>query len=300
MLEVVFDQSASISLLMGQKYGKGVFPEDKGTPGFLAYGWEISSEEDLEAMQDEWLAEERENWEKAVPLGGKASDIFCFDMVLNIGGIDDSVFEEERKRVFKRFDYTEIDEIEPRMKKYRQRLIEFCLLVQDGEPVRIWHGQGAEEMCGLLWLCHEMVRRGLPLDKLHLARLEKLRSTEIREGEWGKLAGDQTLIESEEVRFYASQWEALKEANAMLRVAVNGCVLSATEDFYDELISREIEKMDREFRQPKLVGRLLDQEIGVRDLWIAYRLDRFVAHGLLEVVAVDHECPWIRILKRKD
>lgn len=302
MLEVVFNESASISLMMAQKYGKGPFPKNRGLPAFLSYGWEISSEEDMEEIRDNWLVEERENWEKAEPLGGNGSDIFCFDMLLNIGCIDESVFDKERQSVMQRFDYAGPDETESRLKKCQQGLTDFCLRVKDGEPVRIWHGQDTEDMCGMLWLCYEMVRRNLPLDKVNFVKLpdEILSTREIPEEKWYQYAGLQTLIAEEEIQFYASQWEALKAADAPLRVVVNDCVLSATEDFYDERIWQEIEKVETVFSQPKLIGRLLDTGIGIRDSWIRYRLDRFVATGMLEVVAVDHECSWIRMLRRKE
>ena len=107
-------------------------------------------------------------------------------------------------------------------------------------------------------------------------------------------------MDQEEIQFHASQWDAMIEANAPLRVVVDGCVLSATEDFYDEMIWQEIEKTEEEFSQPKLIAKLLDLRIGIRDSWISYRLDRFVETGALKIVAMDHECPWIRVLKRKE
>ncbi len=301
MLEVVFNESASISLMMAQRYGKGPFPEDHGIPAVMFYGEQKPSEEELEKMRVDWLAKEREKWEKAVPLGGKGTDIFCFDLVLNIGGIGDD-FVEERKRVLHRFDYTEIDVAGRRIKETLDRMEAFCQRVEDGEPVRIWFGRGVEDMCGMLWLCHEIVSRGLACDEIYAVKLpeEKLSSDEVRDEEFCQFAQLQTLMEREEIQFYASQWEALKAANAPLRVAVRDCVLSATEDYYDVLIWKEIEKMDGEFQQTKLIGRLLDKGMDIRDSWLTYRLNRFVEQDKLELVAVDHECSWIRILRRKE
>ena len=301
MLEVVFNESASVSLMMAQKYGNGDYYMKGSTPGFAFYGGSEPTEEEIEKLKSDWMREEEEKWAKAVPLGGSKADIFCFDLLLQIGGVG-ADFMEERRRVLRRFDYLEPEDLDRHIKDRLERLETFCQRVKDGVEVRIWYGQDAEERCGVLWLCHEMCRRKLPLDKVNFVELpnEKLNTREIDDAEWYHLASLQTLMDQEEIQFHASQWDAMIEANAPLRVVVNGCVLSATEDFYDEMIWQEIEKAEEEFSQPKLIGRLLDLRIGVPDSWISYRLDRFVETGALKIVAMDHECPWIRVLKRKE
>lgn len=298
MLEVVFGQNVDINLMMAQRYGEGPFPEGR-LPGFVFYGEENPSQEEKEKVYADYLAKEREKWENTVPIGGNKNDIYGFDLILDIGGIGDN-FVEERKRVMHRFDYAEPDQAERRIKENLERLEAFCQRVYDGEKVRLLFGCKAEDMCGMLWLCYEMIRHDLPLDKVNFIKLpgEKLSAGELRDAEWSQYAALQTLMKREEIHFYASQWEALREANAPLRVVANGCVLSATEDFYDEAIWQEVEKQEIDFYQTRLIGRLLDQRIGIRDSWISYRFDCFLDAGRLELVAVDHECPWIRILRK--
>lgn len=298
MLEVVFGQNTDVSLMMAQRYGEGPFPEGR-LPGFMFYGKEEPSQEEKEKLYSDYLAIEKAKWENTVPLGGNKSDIYGFDLILDIGGIGDD-FMEERKRVLHRFDHAELDQAERRIKENLERLEAFCQRVCDGEAVRFWFGRKSEDMCGLLWLCYEMVRRDLPLDRVNFVKLpgEKLSAGELRDAVWSQYAALQTLIEPEEILFYASQWEALRDTNAPLRVVVNGCVLSATEDFYDEAIWQEVEKQDGDFYQTKLIGRLLDQGLGTRDSWLSYRFDYFLEADKLELVAVDHECPWIRILRK--
>ena len=301
MLEVVFNESASVSLRMAQRYGNGDFYLKGHVPGFMFYGGKRPSKEEQEKLKDQWLRKEQEKWEKAVPLGGKGTDIFCFDFVLNLGSIGDS-FVEERKHVLKRFSYEAEDTAERRIRTALEQLEVFCQRVKEGEEIRIWFGNNAEELCGMTWLCHELIRRALPCNKVNFIRLPegKLNSDEVEDHLWCEFAELQTLMEPETIQFHASQWEALMESDAPLRVAVDGCVLSAMEDFYDEIIWREIEKMEDEFSQPKLIGRLLDSGIGIRDSWIGYRLDYFLEVDRLELIAMDHECPWIRVLKRKE
>lgn len=301
MLEVVFNESASVSLRMAQRYGNGDFYLKGHVPGFMFYGGKRPSKEEQEKLKEQWLRKEQEKWEKAVPLGGKETDIFCFDFVLNLGDIGEH-FIEARKHVLKRFGYEEEDVVERRMRTALEQLEVFCQRVANGEETRVWLGNNAEELCGMTWLCHELIRRKLPCDKVNFVSLpkEKLTSGEVEEHMWCEFAKLQTLMNPEEIQFHASQWEALKAADAPLRVAVDGCVLSATEDFYDEVIWQEIEKIEVEFSQPMLIGRLLDSGIGIRDSWIRYRLDYFLEVNRLKLVAMDHECPWIRMLRRKE
>ena len=299
MLEVVFGQNVDISLMMAQRYGEGPFPEGR-LPGFMFYGDKEPSQEEKEKLYSDYLTEEREKWENTEPLGGNKNDIYGFDLILDIGGIGDA-FIEERNRVMHRFDYAEPDQAERRIKENLERLEAFCQRVCDGAAVRLWFGRKSEDMCGMLWLCYEMVRRDLPLDKVNFLKLpeEKLSVGELSDEEWSQYAALQTLIEPEEIQFYARQWEALREANAPLRVVANGCVLSATEDFYDGAIWQEVEKQEGDFYQTRLIGRLLDQGIGNRDSWFSYRFDYFLEADKLELVAVDHECSWIRILRKR-
>ena len=89
MLEVVFNESASVSLMMAQKYGNGDYYMKGSTPGFAFYGGSEPTEEEIEKLKSDWMREKEEKWAKAVPLGGSKADIFCFDLLLQIGGLLD-------------------------------------------------------------------------------------------------------------------------------------------------------------------------------------------------------------------
>ena len=43
----------------------------------------------------------RQTWGDTIPLGGKSSDIYCFDMALSVGDISDNGIGERRKDVLK-------------------------------------------------------------------------------------------------------------------------------------------------------------------------------------------------------
>ena len=54
-------------------------------------------EAQIQAQEQEHIA-----WENAIPLGGKSSDVYCFDMALSVGDISDNGIGEQRKNVLKK------------------------------------------------------------------------------------------------------------------------------------------------------------------------------------------------------
>ncbi len=87
MLEVTFSESACGSLKVAQHYGEGKYRG--GAFGFIATHKDGSglSEPELERLRREADARARRAWEQAVPLGGRAADVFCFDLALSVGNI---------------------------------------------------------------------------------------------------------------------------------------------------------------------------------------------------------------------
>jgi hypothetical protein len=58
------------------------------------------------------------------------------------------------------------------------------------------------------------------------------------------------------------------------------------EDFYDPLLLQKIEQLHREkgeFGVGRLVGGVLESQIGVWDSWLTYRISKMIEAGLLEV-----------------
>ena len=100
MVEIVFSESACGSLKIAQTYGRGKY-RGSAISVFIRHenGSVPSSNEmkeaPLQAQEQECIA-----WENAIPLGGKSSDVYCFDMALSVGDISDNGIGEQRKNVF--------------------------------------------------------------------------------------------------------------------------------------------------------------------------------------------------------
>ena len=62
----------------------------------------VPSSDEMKKAQLQAQEQERIAWENAIPLGGKSSDVYCFDMALSVGDISDNGIGEQRKNVFKK------------------------------------------------------------------------------------------------------------------------------------------------------------------------------------------------------
>lgn len=310
MLEIVFNHSAYVSMMIAQDYGKGPYQDHGGIPGMMFYGAidtenpeKAFDETELAAIREEWKKEDRRKWEEAVPLGGKKSDVFGFELFLSMGKIADVDFEAERKAFMRTFADVELEWIgkENRLNKAKADLETVCQRIAEGQEARIWYGRIADDVCGMLWLCDQIHRRNLPCDRLYFIKLpdEKLGCGDVCAEEWHKYLSLQRPLTEELVKDFAQQWRSLQAEDAALRAVINGRALSVSEDFYDALIQHELDQADDKFSQSWLIGRILDKyPIGLGDTWIRKRLDKQIAEGKLEIVEMDPDCSWIRTLRK--
>lgn len=77
MIEAVFCENAAVSLKIAESYGRGEFQGSSAIGIFVhnSDGRQPTVEE-LRQAQQELEALERQRWEAATPLGGKASDVY--------------------------------------------------------------------------------------------------------------------------------------------------------------------------------------------------------------------------------
>ena len=100
---------------------------------------------------------------------------------------------------------------------------------------------------------------------------------------------------------YALEWRRLQEENAPLRVVLNGQLVSAPEDIYDEFILRELAVRKDEFLEAYLIADVMGKyQLGIGDAWLALRIETMVQKGILEVVkAAPEDGPVYRRMLRK-
>lgn len=317
-MEIVFQNSAAISLGFAQTYGKG--PYQSGAIAYMYHredGGE-GSEEEIARMQEEWEKQEREKWERAVPLGGKRADVFAFPLDFDIGdiqkdGIDAARFRELQKQSRFLCGREPLSTAEQIFENARNNLETIRKRMAEGEAARIWYSDAPEEMCGMIWFLAQVFSWGSMAQvfgvKLPLWIWEDGEEDvtaysgwkDVSAGEWHQYLHLQKEVPWTLVTYAAQRWKELQAENAPLRVVINGRVQSAAEDFYDVFIKKEIGAQEEVFWEGKLLAAMLQKMYGVKDDWIARRITDMIQKGELEVLPMaKEEWPHDRLLKQKN
>ena len=161
MIEIVFGESACGSLKIAQTYGKGKYRGSAVSVFMRHEDGSVPSSDEMKEAQIQAQEQEHIAWENAIPLGGKSSDVYCFDMALSVGDISDNGIGEQRKNVLKKMlsvwfvedlDY----QVEEKIQKIKTTLSSVIERYVAGEEVRIWYSYNPDELCGMYWLMKQL------------------------------------------------------------------------------------------------------------------------------------------------
>ena len=225
-------------------------------------------------------------------------DVFCFADDLSMGNIENVLSEKRLDSIGK----TSLETIQ-NTKETLNLLIQKC---QSQEAIRIWYSNYPNEYCGMCWLIYELKKRMAKLPQIFLILLPNQVESEntIRKYMgWNEVHSKKLhnflSLQKEAIPAFidsaAFEWEKLQKENTMLRVCINGTIQSVPENFYDFFIEKEMAKMDDEFYEPALMGNVLGKyQLGIRDTWIAIRMDKMIEEGKLVVIKKGNR----RILKK--
>ena len=157
MVEIVFSESACGSLKIAQTYGRGKYRGSAISVFIRHENGSVPSSNEMKEAQLQAQEQECIAWENAIPLGGKSSDVYCFEMFLRGGVISDNEIGEQRKNVLKKMlsvwfvedlDY----QVEEKIQKIKTTLSSVIERYVAGEEVRIGYSYNPDELCGMSWL----------------------------------------------------------------------------------------------------------------------------------------------------
>jgi hypothetical protein len=161
MIDIVFSDSACGSLKMAQNYGKGQY-QGGCMSIFISHddGSEPTKEE-VETARREEEKKARLAWESAIPMGGKTSDIYGFNLMLSVGDISENQPGIKRKLTLENL-YSVYPNDEGRraaeeiLKSANENLKTIHERVAAGEALRIWYSNQPDEICGFYWFMNQL------------------------------------------------------------------------------------------------------------------------------------------------
>lgn len=318
MIEIVFGDSTCGSLKMAQSYGRGKYQSGAIGVSLSHDDGRPVTEKEIEDARREYDEKNRLAWENATPLGGKAADVYEFNLNLSVGNIAEIKLGPERQGVLEQMHSSFPNEnkhqvVQEMLNRAKNNLEIVCERVSAGEDLRIWYSNQPDELCGIYWFMAQLNQMKEQCGQIYMIKLPEWESDEknhiirrvswgeVAPGEWGRYLPLQVRVSPTVCKSFAFHWRMLQNENAPLRAMLNGQLVSVSETIYDAYITREIAAEAEEFNEAKIIGRVLGKyQLGISDYWVALRIEEMIQEGKLEIVT---EAPknypiYHRILKK--
>ncbi len=290
MIEVVFGESSGGAIKIAKKYKNSSQPAASAI-GFI--GKQPTKEEYEEFQLD--IAEMR----KGEPIGGDSSEVVCLPFMFDIGDIKEPVCSDLRKEIicrmysaadgeFKDSDFYSVFE------EYKNELGKLKNFAESGAEFRIWYSDAPYSMCGFYFVCDFLKNYKCKISaiKMPLYVTEYFKNThritswgEVDPSKFYKFLPFEKELSDAEINYISEVWNKLREENNPLRVLISGIVVGADENFYDDIIRKEIIKLQPEFSIGKLIGKILNKySFGIGDFWYASRIKKMIENGELKLI----------------
>lgn len=287
MIEIVFNELSYNTLKHAQKYGEGNYP---GGYAYITYYNEdhtLMTESEAEEALRKAEEEEKKCWDAATPLGGNPDNVFDLSLKLNIGDI--SMLNDLDKRIDS-LDSFQYDQENYSIGEYERGIHEAALeylktiidRIKAGENARIWYSKTAEETLGFQWLMWNFRAQNVPFENLIVKATDSWKKMKIKD--WHKHVQENQPFTKTMMDDMASEWEHHMSENAGLRVMEGGKVISASMDFYDEIIIEKAKSLEAEFQENWLIGLVHEAEPELPHYWIYTRIEEMILEGKFALV----------------
>ena len=245
------------------------------------------------------------------------SDVLPLDLHLNYGSLDGDIIETQTKRnvdTLKWFykDITE-NELQKEYKKelkkaYKaQELLKTFLL--EGQEIRLWLSNNANDRCGLYWFCNFAKEYENKISIISCPGYEydsiKNKTTENRN--WASFSNPYFMAEfteksqvlnKNEILAYSQTWEYIVKENAPLRILVDDSIVGVEESFFDNAILSFVstEPKSQSFVMGKMLGKW---QGGCDAAFISERIEHLIESSKIKVCEEkvdDNDCYWPRTI----
>lgn len=300
MIEVLFSASEGFSMRLAKNYSGSDYKA--GTVGI------IGGKGKSKGMKLRRLPEGK-------PVGGNKEDVVYVDMCLDIGDLSRPIDSGYRKKLIMSLDkmpYSneadfDIEYYEDEWKRHTAQLYRLQELIHQKEAFRIWYSDNPYSLCGFYFMCSILQNQGCQVttiklpdhkESLDLNMPQASSWREISEEEMYKFLPLEKQLTDLEIQFYANRWNELKEGKSALRVIIDGELRGVSEDYYDDIIRKEIP--DGKFKLAKVIEKLMVKyPRGPIDAWYTMRILEMINNGELNMIKKDKEAIYSSTIEKK-
>lgn len=247
----------------------------------------------------------------------KSDVVLTLDLHLNYGYLDCDIIEEQTKRNVETLKYfyktiTEKElqkEYKSDLKKAKQAQETLKGFLADGQEIRLWLSNNANDRCGFYWFCNLAKDYDNDISVVWCPGYEyddiKHKVTENRN--WpsfsnpyfvARFVDDARPIVRAELLAYAETWGYLVKENAPLRILISDSIVGVDKSFFDNVILGFVSNAPK--TQGNIMGEMLGKWRGACDIaFISERIEHLIDIGKIKIYEdkVDaHDCYWVRTL----
>ena len=159
-------------------------------------------------------------------------------------------------------------------------------------------------MCGLYYICKLLEEISVEISVVKLPEYTKVDDVVVLYQSCEEITPEQfsTLIKYErriseiEIKMSSNRWMELVEDNSPLRIVLNGRLIGVAENFYDNLIYKNIGYEPIE--EIRLIGNIIGRyQLGIKDWWYASRIEYMIENNKIKIVE-DSDNKYERIISR--
>lgn len=250
--------------------------------------------------------------DKTNDLFGHAENVFCLPLKLSIGNIANENFWQHRQQVINQLYqcFNNSFKTEEYLNTIKTQLSSLLNKIKNGENVRIWYRENADEYCALYYFLATILPYFNFENHLYIISIPnwiitKNEKTQLIQGwndistsQWKNYLQFQREIPISFCKYCLMKWNELKKENAPLRILLNGNITSVNEDFYDTFILHELTKEPIE--ETLFIAHILEKyHFMISDLWMDYRIEKMIHEQKIIVVSQTSAFRYQRIIQKK-
>lgn len=250
----------------------------------------------------------------------KSDGVLPLDLHLNYGGLDCEIIEAQCSRrarslqyFYKTFTSEEYyKEYESALKQAYKAYDKLIGFLRDGQEIRLWLSNNANDRCGLYWFCDLAKDYENKIYTVTCPGYEynDIKDTITENRSWdafsnpyfmAEFSNKARLLSKDEILAYVKTWDFLVlYGGGPLRILIDDSIVDVGISFFDKEILNFVSYEPKS--QATIIGKMLGKWQGGCDAaFISQRIEYLIDQGKIKVVEEkldDYGCYWPRTLSR--